>query len=259
MRKLQSTNFTYPFLDKQTPTQYGYALLGETELAKQHTYSIMAAQGRIESFNTFMAGKFGAFGTFPSRAESFRYDLHSALFNRDSVSQSDIAMVDIGGGTGEMLHELQAAFPELRTEQLVVEEFNGAIDSVPGLTFVPWDFTSDTQQPVKGARCYNMSHILHNQSDLLALDILRKIADAMGEHSRLLIQEFSKNVNYGNMLAAMICLYAGRVRSKKEWHRMAKIVGLEITFEVFPQVGEGLIEMRKQGGKGDEEGAGQLP
>ena len=67
----------------------------------------------------------------------------------------------------------------------------------------------------------------------------------MGLHSRLLIHEFSKNKNYGNMHATMIELFGGRERSSKEWKKLAAMARLRVTFEAYPDAGEGLVEMQK--------------
>ena len=84
MRKLQDTKFEYPFQENQTPTQYGYKLIGEDRFATEHTYSIMHSQGRMPSFNLFMEGKFGSFGTMPDRLKRFGYDLGPALLSKES-------------------------------------------------------------------------------------------------------------------------------------------------------------------------------
>ena len=93
------SNFAYEFRENDMPTQYGYKLLGEDRYANEHTYGIMALQGRMNSFNIFMEGKFGKFGTMPERVERLGYDLDSAIMS----NESNIVVVDIGGGRGEML------------------------------------------------------------------------------------------------------------------------------------------------------------
>jgi hypothetical protein len=242
--KLKSTNFTYPFEDAQTPFQYGYELLGRKEYEGKHTYEIMAAQGRMDSFNLFMAGKFGKFGDMPSRVRGFGYDLDAAV----SGTESDVVMVDIGGGIGEMLLEVKKAYPSIPGRALIVQEFQADVQLLEaGVQLQEWNFKTAAAQPVKGALNYSLTHIFHNLSDLCALDLMKKLSDAMAPHSRLLIHEFTKNGNYGNMHGAMICLYGGRLRDGEEWRQMARIVGLEITFEHHPVAGEGLIEMRKVG------------
>ncbi len=221
--------------------QYAYELMGEENLAKQHTYSIMHTQGRMASFNAFMQGKFGKFGRMPERVRGYGYDLDAAI----SGTESPIVMVDIGGGQGEMLLELKEAYPYLRSGNLVLQEFNAQIQKVPTLTMMDWDYKSDTPQPVVGALNYSLTHIFHNLPDLDALQLMQKISEAMESYSRLLIHEFPKNLTYGKMHAAMIELYGGRERSSKEWHRMAAMAGLKVTFERYPVAGEGLVEMRK--------------
>ncbi|KAJ9292727.1 hypothetical protein DTO271G3_8541 [Paecilomyces variotii] len=241
MRKLVDTNFQYPFKDCDTPTQYAYRLMGDERLAREHTYSIMELQGRMDSFNTFMQGKFGKFGKMPERVKGFGYDLDAAV----SGTESAVVMVDIGGGRGEMLLELKEAYPNLQPENLVLQEFNAALGSVPEVTMMEWNFKDPASpQPVQGALNYSTTHIFHNLPDLDALELLQKISKAMAPYSRLLIHEFSKNVNYGKMHATMISLFGGRLRSSREWKQMAGLCGLQVTFEAYPPAGEGLIEMR---------------
>ncbi|OAG34209.1 hypothetical protein AYO21_11654 [Fonsecaea monophora] len=243
MRQLRDTNFEYPFQENKTPTQYGYKLIGEERFANEHTYSIMNMQGRMPSFSAFMEGKFGRFGTMPFRVQSFGYDLGSILRSE----ANSIAIVDIGGGRGEMLLEVKAAYPHLKKENLVLQEFNPDQTNADELTIQHWDFKNESPQPVKGALMYSLTHIYHNLSDLEALRLMKKVSDAMAPYSCMLIHEFAKNATYGKMHATMIQLYAGRIRSSREWKQMAALAGLEVTFETYPVAGEGLVEMRKLG------------
>lgn len=243
MRQLQATNFEYPFRENQTPTQFGYKLIGENRFVNEHTYSIMHMQGRMPSFNAFMEGKFGKFGTMPERVEGFGYDLDMVLKNK----ASDIAIVDIGGGRGEMLLEARAAYPHLSKQNLVLQEYHPEQIHSDELTIMHWDFKDDSPEPVTGALVYSLTHIYHNLPDLEALRLMKKVSEAMAPHSRMLIHEFAKNSTYGKMHATMIQLYAGRTRSSREWKQMAAMVGLEVTFEAYPVAGEGLVEMRKIG------------
>jgi hypothetical protein len=201
----------------------------------------MATQGRLESFNTFMEGKFGKFGTMPERVEGLGYDLDSAVMS----NESDIVMVDVGGGRGEMLLELRKAYPYLKKWNLVLQEYNPGDDNSKEVTVMHRDFKDDSPQHISGALIYSLTHILHNLPDLEALRLLKKLSDAMKSYSRLLIHEFAKNSTYGKMHATMIQLYAGRVRSSREWKQLAGLAELKITFEAYPAAGEGLVEMRK--------------
>ena len=242
MKKLQDTDFAYPFAEADGPFQYAYRLMGQEQLSHQHTYSIMEAQGRMNSFNQFMVGKFLKFGTFPERVQSFGYDLRAALSEPGSV-----AIVDIGGGRGELLLEVQAAFPHLTADNLVVQEFNAEIDEVPGVRLMEWNYKESPAQPITGARIYSLQHILHNLPDLVAVALLQKLARAMAPTSRLLITEYAKNMTYTSVHASMIAFFGGRERSATEWRQLAKVSGLEVTFEAYAVAGESLVEMRKVG------------
>lgn len=252
MKKLQDTNFAYPFAECDGPIQYAYRLMGQDDLAKQHTYSIMEAQGRMDSFNQFMVGKFLKLGTFPERVAGVGYDLGTVLGVHPSSSSSsstplrddEVAMVDIGGGRGELLHEVRAYYPQLQSSQLIVQEFNAAIDDVPGVRLMEWNYKSPTEQPIRSARVYSLQHILHNLPDLEAVALVQKLARAMDPASRLLIIEYAKNLTYTNLHASMIALYGGRERSSAEWRQLAGVCGLRVSFEKYEVVGESLVEMR---------------
>ncbi|PLB53915.1 O-methyltransferase [Aspergillus steynii IBT 23096] len=244
MPKLKAENLAYPFEELDTPIQYGYRQMGNEQFAKQHTYSIMAEQGRMDSFNIFMAGKFMKANSVPERMKVLGYDFQFVL--NEATADTSRTLVDIGGGRGELLLEIKEAFPQLQTSDLVVQEFNDDIGNVEGVTQVTWDFKAENSpQPIKGALVYHLAHILHNLPDLEAVRLLQKISEAMAPHSRLLLHEFGKNANHGKMHATMIVLFGGRERSSSEWHQMAALAGLKVTFEVYPPFGEGLIEMRK--------------
>ncbi|CAI7635452.1 unnamed protein product [Penicillium pancosmium] len=245
MKKLQATNFAYPFSEADGPIQYAYKLMGEKELSHEHTYSIMEQQGRMDSFNQFMVGKFIKFGTFPDRVASLGYNLGKALGEPGSPHQHPV-MVDIGGGRGELLLEVQAAYPHLQEANLVVQEFNTEIDAgdVPGVRLMEWNYKESPEQPIRGARIYSLQHILHNLPDLDAVALLQKLSRAMTAESRLLIIEYAKNMTYTSLHASMIALYGGRERSPTEWRQLASVSGLEVGFEGYVRAGESLVEMR---------------
>ncbi|KAL4924044.1 putative O-methyltransferase [Aspergillus undulatus] len=248
MSKLKSDNFAYPFKDCETPVQHAYGLLGKSEYVDQHTYSIMAAEGRMDSFNQFMEGKFFKPRKTPDRLKALGYDF--AAVASEAGQSTSTMMVDIGGGRGEMLLELKDAFPQFGAADLVVEEFqfdNDLGNASQEVTIVNWNYKDENSlQPVKGALVYHLAHILHNLPDLDAARLMQRISDAMAPYSRLLVHEFSKNKNYALMHASMVALYGGRERTSAEWRRMAALAGLEVTFEAYPELGEGLVEFRKK-------------
>ncbi|KAL3451528.1 hypothetical protein BJX65DRAFT_220403 [Aspergillus insuetus] len=209
--KLKEENFAYPFRDGDTPMQYAYKLMGNEKYAKEHTYATMAAEGRMDSFNTFMTGKFGGMPPVTERLKSINYDLGSVL--ADGGASSSTKIVDIGGGRGELLLQLKEAFTRLRNEDL---------GNVSGTTLVEWNYKDESSPwPIKGALIYNLSHVLHNLPDLDAIRVLQPIAEVMAPHSWILVHEDVKRTEMAPVHAAMILLFGGRNRTQPEWHLMA--------------------------------------
>lgn len=245
MRKLESTGFEYPFTGLETPTQHAYALMGRDNLASMHTYAIMAAEGRIASFNTFMQGRFGMDAKTPARLQSLGYDLSSVV--QGAIEEGNpVRMVDIGGGRGDLLRDIKDAIPGLGDGDLIVAESNADITHIPGLTLVNWDYIAeDVPGLIKEALVYHLSGVLHNLPDLGAARLLQKIAGVMASYSRVLIHERCRdNIPAAN--ATMVVLYGGRERSREDWRQLAELAGLKVTHMVFPDgAGAGAVEMRK--------------
>ncbi|KAE8151534.1 S-adenosyl-L-methionine-dependent methyltransferase [Aspergillus avenaceus] len=243
MRKLQADNFRYPFQECDTPFQYAYRQMGRDDLADQHTYTIMAEQGRLDSFNQFMTGKYCKTRSESDRIKSLGYDLEAVLNERNPEL---VTMVDIGGSRGELLLDLKTTFPQLTRAELVVQEYNPDINDIPELTLMSWDYKAENSpQPIQGALIYHLSHVLHNLSDNEAVRLLQKVADAMESQSRLLIHEVVRTALTASLHCVMSVLFGGRERIRDDWHRLASEAGLKVTFEAYPSFGDGLIEMRR--------------
>ncbi|PKX88907.1 uncharacterized protein P174DRAFT_464645 [Aspergillus novofumigatus IBT 16806] len=222
MKRLEDTNFAYPFKECETPIQYAYKLL--------------------DSFNTFMTGKFGRCGTMPDRARALGYDLDGLI----SSTEHPI-IVDGGGVRGRLLLELKAAYSNsLGKDSLVLQEYNAEIGAIPDITVMTWNYKEDgNEQPVKGALIYSLANVLHNLSDSEATKLLRKMARAMIPSSRFVIQESTKKAGCATTHAAMIIMHAGKERTAAEWRELAASSGLKVTFEAYPPVGKCLVEMMK--------------
>ena len=154
-------------------------------------------------------------------------------------------MVDIGGGRNEMLLEMKRDYHYLKPRNLILQEHHPGANCCTELSTMHRDFKDDSPQPIQGALIYSLTYIFHNLPDVEGLRLIKEISEAMAPYSRLLIYEFGKNSPYGKMHATMIQLYAGRVRSGHEWKQLAKLAGLQVTFEAYPVAGEGLVEIRK--------------
>ncbi|KAL4995006.1 S-adenosyl-L-methionine-dependent methyltransferase [Aspergillus recurvatus] len=246
MRKLESTRFEYPFSPLQTPIQHAYRSMGKEELAKLHTYAIMAAENRMSSFLNFMQGMFGiGIPGVSERLLSLGYDLN-ALVEEAGEQGLPTTMVDIGGGRGDLLLDVKASIPSLADKDLILQELEPETADIRGLTVMKWDYAEKGgSQPIKGALIYHLSGILHNLPDSDAVQLLQKICDAMAPYSRILIHERLKDkVPMGN--ATMIVLYGGRERNLGEWEALAEKAGLRVTFSMWPNGRyQGVVEMKK--------------
>jgi hypothetical protein len=214
------------------------------EYSRMHTYEIMAQEGHMDSFNSFMTGKFFVMESNAVRVQNLGYDIGSVL---ESGREDATKMVDIGGGRGELLLQFRDALPglSLTEKDLVVEEFNDDIGDIPGITLVRWDYKSGDPQPIRGAVIYHLAHVLHNLPDADAVRLLRKIRDAMAPYSRILVHEMARSTGMAFLHAAMMILYGGRERSPAEFRELAREAGLRVTFEAFPKFGDGVVELMK--------------
>jgi len=238
--KLQESKFKYPFMENETAFQHAYQKQGNSKFGSQHLYATMYDQGRMPSFNYFMEGKFVISRPMPERVVALGYNLDAVI-----RSVTSPVIVDIGGGNGQMLQEIKDAYPGLGHDNLILQEYNAAIHPDASIQTIEWDAKGDNPQPILGASIYSLMHIFHNTPDIESLMLMKKLCVAMDSESRLLIHEFSKNLNYTNMHASMIAMMGGGERSSKQWHQMAELSGLKVTFEKYPELGEGLVEMRK--------------
>ncbi|KIW32316.1 uncharacterized protein PV07_03870 [Cladophialophora immunda] len=104
-------------------------------------------------------------------------------------------IVDVGGGKGQALKRIMAAFPEIPAKRLVLQDRAPVIEEViqanePGFEEVkkiPHDFFQPN--PVKGALVYYIRRCMHDWSDENDRIILSHLADAMAPDSRVLITE----------------------------------------------------------------------
>ncbi|KAL4803104.1 S-adenosyl-L-methionine-dependent methyltransferase [Aspergillus unguis] len=241
--KLKATNFEYPFAECETPMQFAHKQMGNEQYAKMHTYATMGDQGRMDSFNTFMEGKFFDLESNALRIQKLGYDIGRVL---ETAPAGKTKMVDIGGGRGELLLQIKETLPDLQSHDLVVEEFNDDLGDIKDVTLIPWNYKdTSTPQPIKGAVIYHLAHVLHNLPDLDAVRLLQRVAEVMEPHSRILVHEMARTADMAFLHAAMILLYGGRERTSEEFRHLAEAAGLKVTFEKFPEKGDGLVEMMK--------------
>ncbi|KAH7311561.1 S-adenosyl-L-methionine-dependent methyltransferase [Stachybotrys elegans] len=147
-------------------------------------------------------------------------------------------IVDMGGGRGQALLELQEHCGGSYGSKLILQDLPIVIDSlspeeIPGIE--PMKHDVFTPQPVKNAHVYFMRRLLHDFYDPECLEILRNLVPAMGPSSRLIISDMllPDLVVPGDDRTAYwldLCLLCigGRERKLREFEAMFAEVGLEL-------------------------------
>ncbi len=168
-----------------------------------------------------------------------------------------IALVDIGGGKGQMLRAIQAAYPEMRGK-LVLEDLKVVLDG--GVVVdnevvkIPYDFFKDVQ-PIKGKSFpsvspihntkdnlltdrigsnYFLKSIFHDWPDKACLQILSNIVQAMRghTHSKLLICEIVLPDQYPEPMTVIrdinMLLIGGQERNLFQWNALLTSAGFKI-------------------------------
>ncbi|KAK3986000.1 S-adenosyl-L-methionine-dependent methyltransferase [Cladorrhinum sp. PSN332] len=216
----------------------------------------------------------------------------------DRPRKERVVWVDVGGGEGHILNLFREEYPRLRRAKCAVMDLKPVIEEAKkkkkkkqkklaaetsvelveqyyqNVEFVAGDFMRDI--PVKKAMVYYLRHVLRDYSDPVATVILKNIAEAMAEDSRVLISEQINNSNNpssspspsSGVGGAALPLYAafkdfsmlsigGKERSLEDFERIAGDAGLRVEGlwrdkdKATPQ---GVLELvlRESGGGSDE-------
>lgn len=171
-----------------------------------------------------------------------------------SATEDEVLVVDIGGGAGHDLLGFRARHPDLKG-RLVLEELPYMIkqvaDKSDGLELVEHDFYTlqpikgsslpeigqpdgcDQLTPQKGAHAYFMHQILHDYSHETCQQILRQIMPAMGNKSKILVNELVLPNQGTHWLTTSLDLgimtsLASRERTEREFRDLFASVGLKM-------------------------------
>ncbi|KAJ6444813.1 3,2-trans-enoyl-CoA isomerase [Purpureocillium lavendulum] len=117
------------------------------------------------------------------------------VLDKMNESPNRALVVDVGGGKGHALRDIQKVTPGLPMSRCVVEDLQAVVDEAKStatgeladVQYVAMDFHSE--QPVKGACIYYIRRCLHDYGDDVCVEILQQLRDAMAEDSRVLIVE----------------------------------------------------------------------
>ncbi|KAI0199349.1 putative O-methyltransferase [Astrocystis sublimbata] len=169
----------------------------------------------------------------------------------DGATDKSALLVDVGGGKGHDILAFHAKYPHqgrlvLQDLRSVTENSN---DLDPAIEVMEYDFF--TEQPVEGARAYFYHHILHDWSDPVCLDMLKRVKKAMRPgYSKLLLHEMIIPEQGASAFHAMLdmtimAFNAGMERTERQWEELMEKAGLKvIKFWAPPQDdGDGIVEV----------------
>lgn len=169
------------------------------------------------------------------------------------ASTTPKTVVDIAGGTGELLRRLLTARPKLRGVLLerphVIEAARrslGTTDIGDRMAFHAGDFAD---VPPHGD-VYILSRVLHDWDDDRCHDILRHCADAMPAHADLLIIERLLPTDGSPSLATawdlhMMCNVGGRERRPDHYATLLTTAGLQLVDHSPLPLGASVLHARK--------------
>lgn len=163
-------------------------------------------------------------------------------------------VVDIGGGRGNALLSIMKECGGNYGAKMILQDMPEVLEGkdpvkIDGVENMPHSFYDD--QPVKSklapdpsllayvdgadAHIYYIRNVLHNHYDERSRRILRRIVDAMGPTSRLLIGEMILPTTAGPgsdpfpfVMDMIMFMMGGVERNKEQWDKLLQDVGLKI-------------------------------
>ncbi|KAF2822681.1 putative O-methyltransferase [Ophiobolus disseminans] len=217
---LRSTGFQNPKDPTNGPFQYankhdGHAFTWLTA----HPETFQAFHGYVHTLRTHR----------PSWTDM--YPVKERLVAGLKLEGDSSALVDVGGGVGQVLQDFNNAIPEY-TGRLVLQELGEVIGAATAMDvgksnrieLQVHDFF--TPQPIKGARAYFMRSVLHDWPDEQCRKILGNVKDAMEPgYSSILISDCvlaDKNAAWQHISLDfhMMALASSQERTEAEWYAL---------------------------------------
>ncbi|KAJ5893759.1 hypothetical protein N7495_005450 [Penicillium taxi] len=159
-------------------------------------------------------------------------------------NESEPLVVDIGGGNGNDLKKLKTRFPCL-SGKLILQDLPAVIEcarDLQGIEVQSHDFFQ--VQPVRNAKVYFMRTVLHDWPDKQGVQILRRIRDAMGRDSILLISELilpESGVLLTSVLSDMQMMgtFSSLERTQEQWRALFEKADLQLVKVWLPDSCDG--------------------
>lgn len=162
-------------------------------------------------------------------------------------------VVDVGGGTGELLGRILAAHPRKRGVLLerpqVVESARAGLAAAGVGARCAYQVGDFADVPT-GGDVYILARILHDWDDRRCGEILGHCAGAMPDHAELLVVERILPSDGSPSLAAawdlhMMCNVGGRERTADQYSRLLREAGFELVDVAPLPLGGHVLHARK--------------
>lgn len=212
---------------------------------------LVATPPNLQHFDSFMsayrAGKANWF-------DPGFYPVTERMVEGFDQSESDVLLVDVGGGRGHDMALFCAQYNVSQHGRVILQDREPVIEAVKSASQNPLAFEAQahnffTPQPIKGARAYSLHSILHDWGDEDGVKILQNLVPALKKgYSRVLLNEIVVSEEKPTLAATsmdlmMLAHFAVRERTETEWRRILETSGLKIIkIYNYPGVAESLIE-----------------
>lgn len=163
------------------------------------------------------------------------YPFQERILDGSDGDAHSVTVVDVGGGLGHGLVELQARFPNIRG-RLILQDLPKTVQQAgdPKGVFEAMPHSFYDPQPVKGAKAYYIRQVLHDWPDKECRVILEHLAAVMRRsYSKILLNEaivpevkISEFLNSCDLV--MMGMSGGMERTKRQWDELVESAGLRI-------------------------------
>ncbi|KAL8670613.1 MAG: hypothetical protein Q9168_004862 [Polycauliona sp. 1 TL-2023] len=154
----------------------------------------------------------------------------------DAASEPEaVLVVDVGGGLGHGLVEIQEKFPACKG-RLLLQDLPKTVEQAEtnGGIFEPMAHDIFASQPIQGPKIFLIRQVLHDWPDQECREILGHLVAAMRpSYSKILINEFvAADTGPSDFITAidlvMMGLSGGMERTESQWCRLLSSAGLRI-------------------------------
>ena len=178
------------------------------------------------------------------------YPVVERLFEGFDQNQSDVLLVDVGGGLGHDLHELITRYQSLPGKLLLQDREEVISTLEPSIKFQAAAHDFFTQQPVQHARAYYLHSVLHDWGNDDCVRILTALKPALKQsYSKILLNEIVLSEKHASVAATsmdqlMLVLGAMQERTESQWKELIRRSGLKfVDIWTYPGVAESVIEI----------------